>query len=50
MTAKKRFEQWLDKGDGGQGYEPYVTNRDTIYIGIITLIVSGIMILGCWIL
>ena len=50
MTLKEKFKQWLDKSDGGQWYEPYVTNRDIIYIGIITLIVSGTIILGCWIL
>ena len=50
MTLRDKFEQWLDKSDGGEWYEPYVTNTDIIYIGIITLIVSGIIILGCWML
>ena len=42
-----KIKEWLNKGDGGEWYEPYVTNRDLIIIGLITLIVSGIIILGC---
>jgi hypothetical protein len=36
---------WLDKGDGGEWYEPFVTNRDIIQIVIITLVVCGMIIL-----
>jgi hypothetical protein len=43
-----KIKEWLNKGDGGEWYEPYVTNRDLIIIGLITLIVSGIIILGCY--
>ena len=45
-----KFKDWLDKGEGGEWYEPYITNRDLVIIGAITLIVSGIIILGCWVL
>ena len=41
------MKKWLDKGDGGQWYEPYVTNRDLIYIGILTTMVSCVIIIGC---
>ena len=46
----KKIKNRLDKGDGGEWYEPYITNRDMIYIGIITLILSSIIIFGCWVL
>ena len=46
-----KLKEWLDKGEGGYSwYEPYVTNRDLVIIGIITAIVSGIIITGCWLL
>ena len=46
----KKINKWLDKGDGGEWYDPYVTNRDIIFIGIITVIISGVIIFGCRIL
>jgi hypothetical protein len=47
----KEFEEWLDKGDGGYSwYEPYLTNRELVWIGIGTAIVCGIIITGCWLL
>jgi hypothetical protein len=45
-----KLKEWLDKGEGGEWYEPYVTNRDLVFIGIITAIVSSIIITGCWLL
>ena len=36
---------WLDKGEGGEWYEPFITNRDTIQIAIITFAVCGLIIL-----
>ena len=45
-----KLKEWLDKGEGGEWYEPYVTNRDLVFIGIITTIVCGIIITGCWVL
>jgi hypothetical protein len=45
-----KLKEWLDKGEGGEWYEPYVTNRDLVFIGIITAIVCGIIITGCWVL
>ena len=47
--GKKRLNDWLERGGGGEWYEPYVTNRDLLIISIITIIVSLIIILGCWI-
>ena len=38
-------ENWLDKGEGGEWYEPFVTNRDNIQIAIITFAVCGLIIL-----
>jgi hypothetical protein len=43
----RKVQEWLNKGKGGEWYEPYVTNRDLVIIGIITSIVYGIMIIGC---
>ena len=45
-----KLKEWLDKGEGGEWYEPYVINRDLIMIGIITAIVGGIIIIECCIL
>jgi len=45
-----KLKDWLDKGEGGEWYEPYVTNRDLVVIGIITTIVSIIIITGCWVI
>jgi len=45
----KKFKEWLNKGDGGYTpYEPYITNRDILCMSIGTLIISGIIILGCY--
>lgn len=41
---------WLDKGDGGEFYEPYVTNRDVLFIGALTLITNGIIGLGFYLI
>jgi len=43
---RNKFRNWLDKGDGGEWYEPYVTNRDVLFIGALTLITNGIIILA----
>ena len=32
-------------GEGGEWYEPFITNRDTIQIAIITFAVCGLIIL-----
>jgi len=37
-TYKERLEEWLDKGEGGEWYEPYVTNRDKVMLTIYTVI------------
>lgn len=42
-----KFKEWLNKGEGGSWYEPYVTNLDSIHIFIFTLIGCLIIILGC---
>lgn len=46
MKSKK----WLDKGEGGEWFEPNVTNRDLLSVGVIATIVCGILIVGCWLL
>jgi len=46
----ENFKEWLNKGDGGYTpYEPYITNRDILRMSIGTIIVSVIIILGCYI-
>lgn len=40
------LKKWLNKGEGGEWYEPFVSNMDIIIIFIITLFVSGIIIIG----
>jgi hypothetical protein len=42
------MKQWLDQGDGGEWYEPYVTNRDLVMIAIITVVASLIIIFGAY--
>jgi len=44
-----KLKKWLDKGEGGEWFEPNVTNRDLLSVGTITAIVCGIIIAGCWI-
>jgi hypothetical protein len=41
-----KIKQWLNKGEGGQFYEPYVTNRDIVQIIILTIITSTLIIMG----
>ena len=46
-----KIREWLDKGRGGYSwYEPYITNRDLVIMGLISTLVGGIIITGCWIL
>lgn len=44
-----KLKDWLNKGEGGQWYEPYITNGDLVYILFITLVISGIIIGGLFI-
>jgi hypothetical protein len=44
------MKQWLDKGDGGEWYEPYVTNKDLLTIAILTLIMSSTIIFGTYLI
>jgi hypothetical protein len=44
---RNKIKKWLDKGEGGQFYEPYVTNGDVIILMMLTMIVSVMIILGC---
>jgi len=41
---KTKIKEWLDKGEGGEFYESYVTNRDVLY----TMIIMGIVIAFCY--
>lgn len=44
---RQKIISWLNKGDGGYTpYEPYITNRDMIWINIGTLIVCGIIMIA----
>ena len=45
-----KLKDWLDRGEGGEWYEPYVTNRDTIGIMALTAIVSSMIVFGFWII
>jgi hypothetical protein len=44
------FKKWLNKGEGGEWYEPFVTNGDMGVIVIITIIVSSIIIFGFYLI
>ena len=35
----KRLKRWWNKGDGGEWYEPYITNGD-----VVTILLSSITI------
>ena len=43
-----KIKQWVNKGEGGQFYEHYVTNRDIVQIIILTIITSASIIMGCY--
>jgi hypothetical protein len=45
-----KIRNWINKGEGGEWYEPFVTNEDLVYIGIITAIVCTIIIGGGFVL
>jgi hypothetical protein len=45
----KKIKEWLDKGEGGEFYEFYVTNRDLVSMMAVSLIFSLIIITGFWI-
>lgn len=42
----KSIKHWLNKSDGGEWFEPYVTNKDITIIILLTIIVSSIIIFG----
>jgi hypothetical protein len=50
IHCNMKFKEWLDKGEGGQWYEPYVTNRDLLFVGIITAIGCSIIITAGWVI
>jgi hypothetical protein len=35
---KQTAVEWLHKGEGGEWYEPYISNKDLIQIGTITFV------------
>lgn len=35
---------WLNRGEGGDWYEPYVTNGDVLRIVAFTIMISGIIV------
>jgi len=43
----RKVQEWINKGDGGEWYEPYITNKILILIAIITLITCSIIVIGC---
>jgi len=43
-----KIKKWLDKGEGGKWFEPYVTNIDVILITILTILFSALIILVCY--
>jgi len=44
------FNKWLNKGEGGEWYEPYIANKDLILISTIAATFCGIIIVGFCIL
>lgn len=40
------INKWLNKGEGGEWYEPFVSNLDLLIILAITIVVSCIIIVG----
>jgi hypothetical protein len=45
-----KLKEWLNKGEGGEWYEPYVTNKDLVFISAITIMVSAMLIGALWLL
>lgn len=43
-----KLKKWLNKGEGGEWFEPYITNSDIVFLFIMSSIVGGIIITGCW--
>ena len=43
-----KIKQWLNKGEGGEFYEHYVTNGDVVPIMILVILFSTLIILGCY--
>jgi hypothetical protein len=39
-----KWNDWLDKGEGGEWYEPHLTNRDVLMIIGITLAGGALII------
>lgn len=44
-----KFKAWLNKGEGGEFYEPYVTNGDILICIGILVAVSSIILLGMYV-
>jgi hypothetical protein len=40
----KRLEKWLEKGSGGEWYEPCMSNWDSLLIIVLTLLLSVIFL------
>jgi hypothetical protein len=45
---KTKIKDWLDKGEGGEFYESYVTNRDVLYTMIMVGSLATIIIALCY--
>ena len=45
MEKKQTAVEWLNKGEGGEWYEPYINNRGLIQIGAITFITSIMIVI-----
>lgn len=43
MSKKFKYKEWKDKGEGGEWYEPYVTNGDLILMAKIYLVVCAVL-------
>jgi hypothetical protein len=46
----EKIKKWHDKGEGGQFYEPYITNGDVVKIIILTIITCTLIIMGCYLM
>ena len=40
----KQINEWLNKGEGGEWYEPYINNKGLIQIGAITFITCIVIV------
>ena len=45
MSKKQTTVEWLNKGEGGEWYEPYIDNKGLIQIGAVTFIICIMIVI-----